>query len=255
VRRGAWYAVLAAIALAGGSCGDVPTLEGDIAFISPVQLPSPDVAIGDQLRDSLGNVAPLRVIAYDRNGNEIPGVEVTFVPTQLPAPATVDPSGLVTAHDTVTTVRSIQVVGRVGSRLQTPTATLQIVPQPDSIERTTAEVKSGGPIVLDTLGVRVTGLNPQGQRVPIPGILVRYRVTGVYPASAAGANVVLTKGGVVSRPDSLFLVDTTKDVPNPPALVAAGAGLDSVVVMAWATSLRGARLKGDSVHFVARISH
>jgi hypothetical protein len=247
----------AAAALGLASCGDVPTLEQGIAFISPVQLPAPAVAVGDQLRDSLGNVAPLTVIAYDRDGNVIPGVAVTFVPTQLPAPATVDPTGFVTAHDTVTAVQTIQVVGQVGTRLQTPPASLLIVTQPDSIARSTPEVQTASLPVIDTLGTVVTGLNGQGQRVAVPGILVRYRVTGVYPTASATANVVLTAGTVVSRPDSLFSVDTTRATTGASSrtLVVSGTGVDSVVVLAWATSLRGARLRGDSVHFVLRVTH
>ena len=38
---------LAVVALA---CGEVPTLPGGIAYISPVILPAPAVALGDTLR-------------------------------------------------------------------------------------------------------------------------------------------------------------------------------------------------------------
>jgi len=65
-------AALGVVALA---CGDVPTLEGGIAFISPVILPSPAVAFGDTLRNEAGEVAPLRVFAIDNAGDTLQNVE------------------------------------------------------------------------------------------------------------------------------------------------------------------------------------
>jgi len=38
-------------------------------------------------------------------------------------------------------------------------------------------------------------------------------------------------------------------------LVVAGTGIDSVVVFARARSLNGMRLRGDSLHFVLRVTH
>jgi hypothetical protein len=255
MRRGlALGALVVATVLA---CGEVPTLDQGIAYISPVILPAPAVAIGDTLRDSLGRATPLRVEAFGRNDELLPDPAATFLPVILPSPVVVDAAtGIVTAPDTATVVHTVQLVGRVGSRLQTTQASLLVVPQPDSLGRTSDEVTSTHLPALDTLRVTVTGLNRNKTRVGIPGIIVRYRISGVFPSGAASASTLLTlDGGVISRPDSLVAVDTT-DASGLASrtLVVAGTGVDSVVVFARARSLRGEPLKGDSVHFVLRVA-
>lgn len=238
------------------SCGEVPTLDDGIAYISPIILPAPAVAIGDQLRDSLGNVAPLRIEAFARNDERLPDPLATFLPTVLPSPISITEDGFVTASDTVSTVQTVQLVGRVGNRLQTTTASLLVVPQPDSLGRSSPELTQDSLPALDTLRVIVTGLNVKGARVPVPGIVVRYRVTGVYGSAPSQGTAILTLDGrTVSRPDSLAAVDTTDASGSASrTLVVAGTGLDSVVVFVRARSLRGERLRGDSVHFVLRIA-
>jgi len=236
------------------SCGDVPTLDEGIAYISPIILPAPAVAVGDQLRDSLGNVTPLRIEAFGRNDEPLPDPVATFLPTIVPSPVSIGADGIVTASDTVTAVQTVQLVGRVGGRLQTTTASLFVVPQPDSLGRTSPEVTARPLPAIDTLNVMVTGLNRSNTRVPVPGIIVRYRITGVFGTGASSASAVLTLDGrTVSRPDSLAAVDTTIDSGIASrTLVVAGTNVDSVVVIVRARSLRNDPLKGDSLRFVLR---
>lgn len=251
----------AAGALAGASvllaatmlaCGDVPTLGGGVAYISPVILPALAVAAGDQLRDSAGNVAPLRIIAYDRSDAELPGVAAVFVPTSLPAPITIAEDGVVTASDTVSTVQTVQLVGRVGDRLQTTPASLLIVSQPDSMANASPAASTRNLPALDTMRVVVTGVNRAGSRVAVPGIIVSFRIGGVYANEPDGATAILTLDGrTVSRPDPAFSVDTTDTAGQVSrTLVVAGTGVDSVVVFARALSLRGTPLHGDSLRFI-----
>lgn len=250
--------VTCALVLAGAlSCGDVPTLDEGIAYISPIILPAPAIAVGDQLRDSLGNVVPLRVMAFDRNDTALPDPVATYLPSHLPSPITISESGIVTASDTVSTVQTVQLVARVGDRLQTTVANLLVVPQPDSLAQASNEVLQSPLPVLDTLRVIVSGMNRSGTRVVVPGIIVRYRITGVYGPSVSSGTAMLTLDGrTISRPDSLFAVDTT-DASGAAArmLVVAGSGIDSVVVFARARALNGTPLRGDSLHFVLRIPH
>jgi hypothetical protein len=257
VSRRVLAATAAAMLAAGAlSCGEVPTLEGGIAYISPVVLPAPAVAVGDQLRDSLGNVAPLRVIAYDRSDVEIPDVPASFVPVTVPVPITIGEDGTVTASDTVTAVQTVQIVGRVGDRLQTTPATLLVVTQPDSMVNSSAAALSTTLPALDTMRVVVTGVNSFGaSRVAVPGIVVRYRIAGVFGTGTQGLTTVLTLDGrTISRPDSLAAVDTTDSFGETSrTLVVAGTGVDSVVVYARARSLRGVPLRGDSLRFILRV--
>lgn len=252
MRRALLFGVtVAAVALA---CGEVPTLDQGIAYISPIILPAPAVAIGDQLRDSLGNVAPLRIEAFGRNGEQLPDPQATFLPTVAPSPVSIGADGVVTASDTVSTAQAVQIIGRVGSKLQTTTVSLLVVPQPDSLGRGSDSLKTVALPALDTLRVSVTGLNPARARVGVPGIIVRYRIAGVYgPGSDTAAAILTLDGRTVSRPDSTIAVDTT-DASGLASrtLVVANAKLDSVVMIVRARSLRGDPLRGDSLRFILR---
>jgi hypothetical protein len=244
-----------AAAVAALSCGDVPTLEQGIAYYTPVQLPLPTVAAGDTLRDSLGHVAPLRVLAFDRDSQEIAGVTVTFVPTALPANVTIDANGILVAEDTL---RSVQLVGRIGDRFQTSIATLQIVPEPTALSRgDDAAADSTYPLpAIRPLPVTVTGTF-QGVSTPVNGIIVRYRIDSLRPAGLDLGNAILiVSGGGPQRPDSTAAVDTTKTAGNATrtVVVSAGSAVERVFVSASARRLRdGQPLVGSPAQFVVVI--
>ena len=256
-RRALALVATAAVLLGAGalSCGEVPTLQDDIAYISAVDLPAPAVAAGDTLRDSLGNVAPLRVHAFDRGDVEIPDVTATFVITALPSPVSITEDGFVSASDTASAVQTVTLVGRIGGRLQTTPASLLVVSQPDSMAHASAAVRDTTLPALDTMRVVVTGLNANGTRVAVPGIIVHYRIAGVFGSAPEGATAILTLDGrTVSRPDSTASADTTDGAGETSrTLVVAGTGVDSVVVLARARSLRGQPLRGDSLRFILRV--
>lgn len=247
-RRAVTFAAAAAVALAI-ACGDVPTLDSGIAYITTVVLPSPAVAAGDVLRDSTGAVAPLSVKAYDKDNHLVPGVTATYVVSTLPAGITIDANGRVTALDTIGTV---QIVGRVGDRLQTPSVVLAVVPQPDSI------AASG---LLDSLTVgtassalmaTVTGVRGPA-RVNVAGIIVRYRIAAFYPAATVDPVKVFFTDGLTG--DLTRSVDTTDASGTASKIVTLSTrtGIDSVRVEASATNLRGVPLKGSPVRFILHV--
>ena len=242
---------LAAAAVAV-SCGEVPTLENGIAYITPVLLPSPAVAAGDTLRDSLGIATPLRVRAFGRDSQEITGLTVTFVPTALPADVDIDANGYLVARDTV---RSVQLVGRIGDRLQTSVATLLIVPQPLAIGRPASAEAGDTALVLPALKalpVTVTGVH-RGASTPVNGIIVRYRIDSLLPATLPPGSAILTNAaGSSLRPDSTIAVDTTEGAGNATrnVLVLAGGGVRKVFISASARRLDGAPLQGSPVRFM-----
>lgn len=249
--RGALLAVCGAVA----ACGEVPTLENGIAYITPVILPSPAVAAGDTLRDSLGIATPLRVLAFGRDSQEVVGFKVTFVPTALPSGVTIDDNGYLVARDTL---RDVQLVGRIGDRLQTSVATLQIVPQPLAIGRPAgAEAADTFAVpALKPLPVTVTGVY-KGSSMPVNGIIVRYRIDSLRPAALPPGSAILTNpAGVALRPDSTIAVDTTKHTGNATrsVVVRAGTGVQTVFVSASARRLDGAPLAGSPVRFVLTLA-
>ena len=254
MRRTSWLAAAAAVALL--SCGEVPTLEQGIAYYTPVLLPLPAVAAGDTLRDSEGHAARLRVRAFGRDSQEITGLEVTFVPTTLPADVTIDTAGFLVARDTL---RSVQIVGQIEHRLQTSAATLQIVPEPSAIGRGddgTADSAYAVP-AIKALPVVVTGVY-RGVTTPVNGIIVRFHIDSVQPAGLppGSAILALTTGGGVLRPDSLSAVDTTKSAGNASrsVLVPAGSAVKRVFISASANRLRtGQPLEGSPLRFTLEL--
>ena len=234
-------AVVAAI-----SCGDVPSLPDGIAYITPIQLPMPAVEADSFLHDSTGAVAPLRVQAFDRSGNEILGVPVTFVVLTLPSKLSIGADSKVKAADTV---MSVQLVARIGDRLQTPPATLPIVPHPTAISRGGSDTALTLP-AIKPLPVTVTG-TWHNTTLPVFGVIVHYAISAIYPASAAGAAVLTNAAGGRLR-DSTTAVDTTDASGNMSRNLAVLTGVDSVVVQATALDFNARPLPGSPLTFVLR---
>ena len=241
-------ALCAALIIAAAvSCGEVPTLADGIAYIAPIQLKLPAVEADSSLHDSTGAVARLLVRAFDRSGSEIPGVPVTYVVLTLPPKLSITSDGMVKAADTV---MSVQIVGRVGATLQTPVATLPIVPHPTALSRGGLDTAVTLP-AIKTLPVTVTG-TWHGTTLPVFGVIVRYAITAIYPSSAAGSAVLANSAGVRLR-DSTTAVDTTDASGNAShSNLAASVGVDSVIVLATARDFNGKALPGSPQTFVLR---
>ena len=251
----------AAVALAlSSSCGDVPTLPSGVAYISGVMSPSLAVAAGDTLRDSLGRAAPLRIDAYDRNGDLVPGIPVHFLITSLDTAIELDAAtGYLVASDSL---RAVRIVGQALDLLQTPEITLQVVQQPDQLlpKTVTDSIKGDanyGGIVSAPLDVTVSGLR-NGAPVAVPSILVRYAITKVFAPAGSAA-----------QPDTAFvLVNEAKrfDIKAPQVAVDTtdGSGLasrrvrvtsdafDSLYVTVSATNLRNSPLRGSPVRYTLK---
>jgi hypothetical protein len=278
MRRALATAAGAFIALViAGACGEVPTLPGGVAYITPIQLPSPTVAAGDTMRDSLGRAMPLRVYAVGRDADTIRDVTVRWLLTSLNSGATIGGDGYLVAPDSLTSLRLVaQVTSANGTTLQLQTAevTVPVVPLADSLAPTTTDTLSTVLPLASDLSVTVTGVGPAattstggvtgttaGARGPVTGIRVRYRVAEVYPASAPALRSLfyLANGSTVLRPDSTIALDTTKSGGTASRrLVGLAPGstdtaVDSLTVTATALSQRGKPLRGSPVTFRIRI--
>jgi hypothetical protein len=103
-----------------------------LSAISPIIIAWPSVVLNDQLRDSLGNVAPLRVDVFDADGNQVDDAEVRFI--ALDTGLTVQADGVVVGTRLRTTpARVVAQVSRGGDVLQTPEVNIDVVPLPDSV--------------------------------------------------------------------------------------------------------------------------
>jgi hypothetical protein len=210
------------------------------------------VAAGDTLRDSLGKVTPLRVTAYGRDNNPISNVSATFLVTSLPAVVTVDAKGVVTAIDSLRTVR---IVARIGDRLQTTEASLEVVAQPDSMTVTSASDSLTGTPAKKPLQLTVTGLR-RGSRVPVNGVIVRYRIVAVNGTNAFDSlNVFLVdNAGAPLRNSVTTAIDTSKSgISSRTLTVANPAGVNTIEVLASARSFKGQALKGSPLRFTVPV--
>jgi hypothetical protein len=249
----------AALLVAAFACGEVPTFPEGVAYISSVILPAPAVALGDTLRDSTGKAAPIRVFGIDSDGDTVTTITPVFVVTTVPGP-----SVTLTAENFVIgdSVRPVQIVGQVGSRLQTPVATLDVVRQPDSIAATGAtSARFPAPTATDVTSTVALGVNvtnpPVGTtilRAGVKSIIVRYAVTRVFPAAATIPDttlVLLDDAGRFLLPTGRTTVDTTDASGNASRRIRAiPLGFDSVEISASANDLRGVPLKGSPIRFV-----
>jgi len=249
----------AALVVVGLACGEVPTLPGGVAYITPVILPSPAVAFGDTLRDSMGVVTPIRVFGIDNAGDTVSTITPVFVVTTVPGKSVRITSTNLVIGDSV---RTAQIVGQVGTRLQTPPALLDVVNQPDSIAASSAtNARFPAPTAPEvtstvTLGVSVT--SPPTATVPRAGvksIIVRYLVTRIFPASASIPDttlVLLDDAGRFRLPTGRSSTDTTDAAGTASRRIRAiPLGFDSVEISATATNLRGVPLKGSPIRFMA----
>lgn len=249
----------AALLVAGLSCGEVPTLPEGVAYITAVILPSPAVALDDTLRDSLGVVAPIRVYGIDNSGDTVRSISPVFVVTTVPGKSVRLVAGNLVIGDSL---RTVQIVAQVGSRLQTPPASLDVVRQPDSIAASSTSstrfpVPATGEVTSTvSLGVTVTS-PPTGTattREGVKSIRVRFSVTKVFPSTATIPDttlVLLDETGRFQLPTGRDAVDTTDASGNASRRIRAiPLGFDSVEIRASATNLRGAPLKGSPIRFV-----
>jgi hypothetical protein len=98
----------------------------DLYSISRLMLPSPGVVVGDTMRDSLGNAAVLRLVAYARSGDTLGGQQKYFITLDTMAHLV---GGMVLIGDHLGTAR---VIGGIGS-LQTLPETVKVTLRPDTI--------------------------------------------------------------------------------------------------------------------------
>lgn len=265
--RCALVAGMVALAL-GLGCGDVPTLSNGIAYVTPILTPSPSVAFGDTLRDSLGAPAPLRVVALGRTpGDTIRDVSLRYLLTSLNLGGTVTPEGYLIAPNSLVTLRLVAQVtdGTNAStlQLQTPELSIEVTARADSLEATTpVDTAVTGLTPIVPLSVRVTGVGPSGARATVNGIIVRFRIVRSFPANTPDERRYAYLSGdnnVVLRPDSTLAVDTTSGggvASRSFVGLLAPTGEtnpDSVVVAVTALSQKGTPLARSPLLFTIRI--
>ena len=231
------------------SCGDVPTFADGIASISPIEFPSLAVVAGDTLRDSLGRAAPLRVRAFDRDGQAVPGVTAVYLVSPADAGIRIDAKGFVIATDSV---RAVHLVARIGGRLQTADTSLYVVARPDQIvgQGTTdslAGAPAKGPLQVTVTGTRGT------TRSPTRGIVVKYQIVAVNGVTTIDSSRVflVDDANKPLRNSSTTAIDTTdvSGVASRFITVSDTTGIRTIEIRATARPLHAETIVGNPVSF------
>jgi len=182
------------------SCLDLGAPEG-VLSITPLLLPSPGMVVGDTMRDSAGAAAPLRVYAFNANGDTI-AATTTFITLDTTAHLA---GGTLLVADFVGNAR---VVGTVGS-LQTLPETVKVTLEPDTLQATdstrherTFSVLGGDTLVTSAeLTTRVTHLGGASPS-DVDAVIVRYEILSAPPAKGTIPTVSLVNGSLLSNRDT-----------------------------------------------------
>jgi hypothetical protein len=178
-------AVVAGVALV--ACFELSGAPSGLSSISRLELPWPAVVVGDSLRDSTGAAVPLRVEAFDGDGQPVTDAQVTFI--ALDTGLSVTPTGFVLGEKPRTApAKIVAQVQRGGEVLQTPEINVDVVPRPDTVTPAgfdTLEVKAytltgiadTSWITSDTVSVTVSNRSTAAVR----SWIVRYEITDDPP--------------------------------------------------------------------------
>lgn len=184
-----------------GACGDTksgPNTPLSIEFL-PTQLPS--MLVGDQLRDTLGNVDSLHAIIFNSSGDTISGAPVRYQRADTTKIVDIDSvTGHVTANDTGFARVVAQTTG-----LQSPPETLFVVSRPDTLVPLVAvdTMLDLTSLRTDTLLALPVGL--KAAEIPVNHWRIEYRF--IYPADLNTPDS--TRVLLVDDNRKFSLVDTT----------------------------------------------
>ena len=245
-------AVLAcALALGAAACLELSGPPDGVASITALEPAALAVEVGDTLRDSMAVVAPLRVVAFDGNGDTT-DADVLF--STLDTLVAVSTTGIVTGRTVSPTPG--RVVARAGD-LQTEPANIRVVPRIASVTRqvqsadTTYPAKGVQATILTPFGVTITGAGG----VAVPSWLVRFRIV---KSTFVAESPDITPVRIVAD-DNLTssTVDTTNEsgvasrkLSIEPLAIRAGRESDTVIVRVYV--VRGATVDAADHTFVLR---
>jgi hypothetical protein len=183
------------------SCREIPSPDDGVFALSPIRLPLPGLVAGDTMRDSLGVVAPLEVLAYGLDGEPLsPQPAATFIVLDTVAHT----AGVLLIGEEPGTAR---VVGAVGA-LQTQPATVKVTLSPDVLvagdsvlHHKSYSILSGDTVIVSAdLNVLVQHLGTPNSGVE--AVIVRYSIEQAPTSNGSGPTVVLFSENAASSRDT-----------------------------------------------------
>jgi hypothetical protein len=244
-----------------GACIEFGGPKAGVVSITNLRLPYPSVVVGDFMRDSLGNPAPLSITAFGPDGSELPTEPVTFV--SLDTTVQVDADGAVRGlfRDSI----GARVIAGAGG-LQTPPHRIIVTIAP------TLAIKGTDPTTIQFTNTTPDSTTNTNWSPPL--------VVTLQGASGAGAQGYVVTYSIVESPDAAvagtptaYIAESaaprmprdttdTKGVASRRVIlrqsaiatdVRSGARSDTVIVRATVKYL-GADVPGSPVDFIVPVS-
>ena len=199
--RGIAGHALVVVAFWAVSCREIPAPENGVQSISALILGSPGLVAGDTLRDSLGLVVPLQVIAYGVDNQPVD-------PQPVPAFVVLDTGAILSQGRYlvgVTPGTTVRIVGEVGS-LQTLPTIVKVTLSPDALvatDSTTHHVRYTNTLdsLSQTLNTRVVHFSATDTS-GVEAVIVHYDIVAMPPAATSRPPAVLLNGNTVSDRDT-----------------------------------------------------
>jgi hypothetical protein len=205
--------------------------------------------VGDVLRDAEGAEAPLEIEVFDADGELVTDATVSYI--VLDDGIRVDPTGVVHGLSVRTTpARIVAQVRRGNDVIQTPEASIDVVPLPDSVtpgaDTTFAAkpipVTDPAPISSDPLTVTVLS-KTTGAPQPVKSWIVEYEIL-TQPPGVEGQNTAVFPGAGAAR-TSADTTDATgaasRTISLQRALLVSSTGRQNVTVRATIRRIGPAR--------------
>ncbi|MDB4905627.1 MAG: hypothetical protein JWO05_411 [Gemmatimonadetes bacterium] len=202
------HRLLATVALAATAiaCGQIADPAGGILSVSSLIPAWPSVVIGDVLRDSVGQPAPLSIVAYDVQGNAVTTVTATFVTPD---------TGIRLDGNLLYGVKlrtgAARVYAQVGA-LQTAAASVDVVESPDSLARGAVRTAAISPSLLDSASassfseaILATVLHKGATVAGVKSWVVKYTIV----RQPAGESASLPSATIVDEAGHASPIDST----------------------------------------------
>ena len=219
------------------SCKDIPAPEEGILSLSPVQLPSPGLVVGDTMRDSTGVAAPLRVVAYGVSGDTVaaPSLKFVIIDTFVVQGAHLTGAYLVGDKEG----KTVRVIGSTEA-IQTQPVSVKVTLRPDTLVAADSIVHHRTYGVLDTVYSDLNAIvrNNGATAAGVEMIRVDYAIEKQPPGANGASTIALVTGRSSNTLSSRDTTDGSGMATRTARLVASlktTTGTDTALISATAS--------------------
>jgi len=188
----------AALVCAFAGCMNLSEPSDAVFSLGEITLPSPGVVIGDTMRDSTGQVAPLHVVAYGKSGDSVDAT-LTFISIDTNSHTV----GALLIGDHLAS--TAQVIASAAAIQSLPVA-FAVTLSPDTLVAADSTLHHHSYVPTGDSVVASADLTTRVLHLPdssgVDAVIVRYTITRAPPAGTNGPVFVLVNGNALSDRDT-----------------------------------------------------